>query len=67
MVHSVGSVGLARQDNSSDTNFYTVTCEITVKAIDDDQAINQISELILSNGMVFKWTNAHLVPKRMVV
>lgn len=61
--HLVGSVGLARQDNSSDTNFYLVNCEVLVEAIDDDQALNQVRDAILDNFIAFKWASTHLAPK----
>ena len=66
-VHSVGSVGLARQDNLSDTNLFAVTCEVRIEAIDDDHAIDAVRTAILNNGMEFKWNSAHIVPKGLVV
>lgn len=67
MAHSDGSVGLTRQDNSSDTNLYSVTCQINVEAIDDDQAIDAVRTVILNSGMDFKWNSAHIIPKGLIV
>lgn len=67
-VHSDGSsVGLARQAVSADTNFYAVTCEVIIEAIDDDQALNKVLDSALSEAITVRWISTHIIPKGMVI
>lgn len=62
--HSVGSVGLARQDNSSDTNLFAVTGEIIIQAMDADDALQKVYQHILK-GQKYKWLGTTMIPRRL--